>query len=527
MPVRIAVLTDFHFRPDGPPDIPARRGEIADVLLLRAVHRLNRFTRPDVALVAGDLLDNARGPGAEEALKKLRGILDLLKCPWVAIPGNHDGDPEAFYRVFDRPPEILVAGGVGFVSFVDPETPGFNARRLPEDLDRMARAREAFAGPLVALQHVPVLPPGKSDCPYNYTNAAEVLEAMRRHGFALAVSGHYHAGIAPLRTKDGIGLLSVPALCEAPFAFWELELEAEELPEIDRRPPKGLEAPLELNLGTKAGPALELAGGVRLRARKHFLQMPPRLNLVDCHVHSQFAYCSENMEIGRAMALGRDFGLAGLGFSEHSDQLYFAHSDLRAAATAPDWTAIARPEHNRVEAYLAALEAAGCPAESVGFEVEATHAGGQLIRPADAARARFLIGAIHSLPERSNQPPSRAKMAEEFLAVNRDFLKTGVRALAHPFRIFRRCGLKRPRALFEPMAALLREHGVAAEINFHTNEPSPEFVKLCLESGVKFVLGSDSHNLYEIGEFAPHLALLRLCGFDGDLRDILIDPRKG
>ena len=62
---------------------------------------------------------------------------------------------------------------------------------------------------------------------------------------------------------------------------------------------------------------------------------------------------------------------------------------------------------------------------------------------------------------------------------------------------------------------------MAAELNFHSNEPPPDFVRMCLEAGVRLALGSDAHNLYEVGEFAPHLALLRECGYDGDLGAVL------
>ncbi|HQC52161.1 MAG TPA: hypothetical protein PLE92_03450, partial [Lentisphaeria bacterium] len=58
-------------------------------------------------------------------------------------------------------------------------------------------------------------------------------------------------------------------------------------------------------------------------------------------------------------------------------------------------------------------------------------------------------------------------------------------------------------------------------INFHTNEPPVEFFRECLDAGVKVTLGSDAHNLYEVGDFALHLDFLKRCGFNGDWRDII------
>ena len=63
---------------------------------------------------------------------------------------------------------------------------------------------------------------------------------------------------------------------------------------------------------------------------------------------------------------------------------------------------------------------------------------------------------------------------------------------------------------------------MAAEINFHTNEPDPAFFRLCLDTGVRLTFGSDAHDLHAIGEFTPHLQLLRNCGYDGDLADIVV-----
>lgn len=68
---------------------------------------------------------------------------------------------------------------------------------------------------------------------------------------------------------------------------------------------------------------------------------------------------------------------------------------------------------------------------------------------------------------------------------------------------------------------MLKQYGVAAELNFHTNRPPVEFVKCCLDMGVKFTFASDAHDLSEIGDFAYHLDVLKQAGFDGELEDVL------
>ena len=78
-----------------------------------------------------------------------------------------------------------------------------------------------------------------------------------------------------------------------------------------------------------------------------------------------------------------------------------------------------------------------------------------------------------------------------------------------------------PETLFLPTAKLLKQYGVAAEINFHINQPPVAFIRLCLDCGVNFTFASDAHDLSEIGDFAYHIDLLKQAGFDGNLQDIL------
>ena len=81
-----------------------------------------------------------------------------MRCS-VIIPGNHDGDPQAFFSVFGTPQKHLDIAGVRFAAFVDEERPGWNAFRSEHDLRGMKELRAGFDGPIVALQHVPLFPP--------------------------------------------------------------------------------------------------------------------------------------------------------------------------------------------------------------------------------------------------------------------------------------------------------------------------------------------------------------------------------
>ena len=83
--------------------------------------------------------------------------------------------------------------------------------------------------------------------------------------------------------------------------------------------------------------------------------------------------------------------------------------------------------------------------------------------------------------------------------------------------------MEEPEELYAPVVELLRRYNVAAEINFHAGyRPNPEFFSLCLKHGVKLSLGTDSHNLYEVGFLMPHLQLLRDIDAYSRLDEVLI-----
>jgi histidinol phosphatase-like PHP family hydrolase/predicted phosphodiesterase len=483
MPTKLVVLSDTHFSARDPGHGSKRRATLAEILLLRAVHRINRFLKPDITLLLGDLINDGESPEAPAMLGRLRRVVDLLQMPVLVIPGNHDGEAEAFYRVMPRPAEIVEAGGARFLPFLDAEEPGYNARRSPEDLARMRAARGDFPGPVIAVQHVPLLPPGVGESIYRLTNDAAATEAMRDGGITLAIGGHYHPGEPLIRHESGAFVVA-PALCESPFAFLEITLDGDDISVV-----------------------------------RHELRMPPELGLIDCHTHSHLAYCQENMELAKSLELAEAFGLAGLAITEHSGQLYFEGQTYWRGEFLRDGIESSLGRNERMPAYLAAA-CAVCPPAILGLELDADYQGRPVVHPEDMAQAQLLLGAVHQLSEFEKPQPDMERAADEFLACLEKFVPSGIQILAHPLRVFRRAGVPVPERLFAPTAQLLRAHGVAAELNFHTNDPPLAFTECCLETGVHLTFGSDAHNLYEIGEFAPHLDHLRQCGVT-DVRAVL------
>ena len=485
--MKLALFSDLHFSATCPRS--DRHGQFADIFLTRLVRRLNRFIRPDATLIMGDLLDDPNAPDAGERLQALRRILDTLTMPWLALPGNHDPAPERFYSCLPDPRPWVDISGVRLVPFFDEDRPGFNGFRPPHEQARLAAARANFGGPLVCLQHMSLHVPDRLDCPYNLTNAPEVLADMARHSVTLCVSGHHHEGALDLDAP--VPLVILPALCKTPLSFLTVDINARHPPTVTR----------------------------------HSLSVPPEYRLVDYHVHSPLAYCSENMDCGKAVELAHLFGLGGMAFTEHTSHLYLRRTDLKFSLyqTVPFDAMPAEKIADRAGDYWHLIDPLRSDFVRTGLEADLMFDGRPFVRTSDWQKADIRIGAIHQLPSLTNQGVGNCeKIEDEYLAVVKGLAGSGMRILAHPFRIFRR-GLKvePPARLFEPVCRLLKAHGIAAEINFHANEPSAEFVALCLKEGVKLTLGSDSHNLCEVGDFQASLDLLSSLGVTGDPSDVL------
>ncbi len=485
--LKIAVLADLHLDRLPTDKTPqARLTDLSDVLLLRAVRRLNLLAQPDIAIIPGDLHNSGYERDVDADYKELRRILDIFKCPWAAIPGNHDSKPESFSKIFPDHGLSLDVSGVRFAFFNDPETPGYNAVRSSEDMARMDHLRDdGWAGPIAMVQHVPLFPPGATKSPYSYSNAVEIIDSMRRNRIGLSIAGHYHAGFDLVRDGE-LSFVAAPALCEIPFNYL----------------------------------LVEIAPSGEISVAREILAMPAELKLQDVHVHTSLAYCSENMDIARSLRLAKVFGLDALCFTEHSGHLYF-NSKSYGSKACLDPAAKPLPSERRMDEYFKMLDDARIPFTRRGLELDCRFDGSKLVEDQDLAKVSLRVGAIHAMRSLGDPSFSARECCDEFLRMNEGLLSSGIHVLAHPFRVFVRAKREAPQELFRPLARLLRKHGVAAEINYHTNAPPLEFLNLCVEEGVKTAFGSDAHNLYEVGEFAPHLKLMKDAGLSGGFSDLM------
>lgn len=249
------IVSDLHYVrvAQHEPRLKERRSDLGPALLHRTFQRLRKEgIEIELAIVLGDVVDYGGAVGAERDLAEIAGVLHGLGVPVLAVPGNHDGDPQRYGAIFGHGPGLFrIKCGVsqeertsfghraatdrvreteanvreyGFYVFRDWIGPGDVTVRPPGAVRMPVQiAAQAPELPLVALQHNPLHPPIERDYPYMLANAEAAMDAYREAGVVLSLSGHYHAGQAA-HEVDGVTYYTVPALCEAPFRFAHLHL---------------------------------------------------------------------------------------------------------------------------------------------------------------------------------------------------------------------------------------------------------------------------------------------------------------
>jgi len=244
-----------------------------------------------------------------------------------------------------------------------------------------------------------------------------------------------------------------------------------------------------------------------------------QIKLGDNHCHTQFAYCAEDVNIAGVLEKAALQGLKYVCFTEHAGQLYLSKEDYWGKKFFYNPRLIPEARKNgtdRMREFRKAVADSGSPLARTGLEIESDKDGGITLIPEDRDGLNLVIGAVHVLPDDLLSAPGD-KLHSAFMETAESLMKHEIAVLAHPFRFFHREKMPAPKHLYRPMAKMLRAYGVAAELNFHTNNPDPDFFSVCLEEGVKISPGTDTHNMLEAGEFNQHLKLLETIGISGDM----------
>jgi 3',5'-cyclic AMP phosphodiesterase CpdA len=157
----------------------------------------------ELCLVLGDLGEM----GTEEELTAAREILQRLKMPWYAVPGNHDGPPgrpmnsptsglEIYERLFPgRRNYMFEHKGWQFVGLDTTDGSGWqHVKARPETLAyvREAAGRLDKTRPTVVFTHFPL----GAGVQYALDNGAELLASFRGLKIPVIFSGHFHGQTA-------------------------------------------------------------------------------------------------------------------------------------------------------------------------------------------------------------------------------------------------------------------------------------------------------------------------------------------
>ncbi len=484
----LLVLADLHYalpnRPEAAAE-PLRKMAWGRLLFRKVLRRVRHMGRwPDALVLLGDLVEDGGAADAESLLKGLAAEAEEAGLFVLAVAGNHDPTDDSVARVFDSPTGFREFGGYGFLLIRDEVGPGDFAARPPGDLVLPVQAARAHPDlPLVAVQHNPIFPPIESSYPFLPTNAEAIAECYEEAGVILSLSGHYHCGNGPIQRGPTL-YRTTPALCESPFRFDYVRLR-----------------------------------GRRVEVETHALRLEVP-GLTDVHCHTELAYCATTVRAEENVAISRAMGVSQICLTEHAFQLYMPEEEAWSFRWQTDRPMAERclAGPTRMEAYRALAGVwRGDASVRIGLEVDWREGEGWLLRPGDADGWDLLVGGVHLLPGYTRETVRKAKRAELerlFIRQVEDLLSKGISVLAHPFRIFIRWGLEEPTALHDRLVEMLKAADTAAEINFHDHPTSDRFYRECLVQGVRLALGTDSHDLSEVGELFPHLEVLKRIGVD-------------
>jgi histidinol phosphatase-like PHP family hydrolase/predicted MPP superfamily phosphohydrolase len=487
--ITVLLISDLHYVNNAQHEckIERRKSKLAKILLQKVFWRLKHMqVVPDVALLLGDLVDNGLAEGADGDLAELIKVMNDNDIKYLAASGNHDVKPDDYAKAFNCQPGLHKVGDYGFLVFNDSvgekdvTTRQDDFINLPQSV-----SKEHPDMPLIALQHNPIFPDIECEYPYMPTNVAGIKESYEDSNVFLSLSGHFHYGQSA-QDLNGVIYHTVPALCEAPFECSLIHIKGTEV-EVE---------PIRLDIGVP--------------------------DLSDVHCHTQYAYCGATVDAEKNLEVAKALGLSQLYLTEHAFHLYFDRQD----AWSFNWqhqeelfnSGLNNPQ-SRMDEYKAmafALRDKHPDFIKLALEVDMCLDGQLLLRDCDRTGWDLIVGAVHAIPDFIKGETSQQDAEKLFMRDVKKILTTGIDVLAHPFRFFRRGELEQPAHLYEEVASLLAEHGVAAEINYHTNSPSAEFIKICCKHGVKIAFGTDSHDIEEVGELYPHLKLMEAAGISID-----------
>jgi len=246
----------------------------------------------------------------------------------------------------------------------------------------------------------------------------------------------------------------------------------------------------------------------------------------DYHVHTTLSYCHEgDLTIENLIKLAQERKLEGFAITDHSSHLYFDRQTVSTHQYILNYDIFleaAESENGKFEKYLHMIDEHKDANVLTGVEVDVTATGELIFDLQYRDRMDVMLGGIHWLPCVDGDFDERTFLAQ-FMDYTMMLLDNDIDILAHPTRIFRREKLEIPQEVISPIVQRAKERGIAIEINSHTQrDPSERFIQTCIDEGVKLAMGTDTHEIVEIGDFSHQKAILNKLGVSAEEMDSLI-----
>jgi len=204
--------------------------------------------------------------------------------------------------------------------------------------------------------------------------------------------------------------------------------------------------------------------------------MVPR---IDLHIHSEFSPCSRDTKVQGIVSMAEIKGLKKIAITDHG------------TVRRPRWLAsyFSEIEKARQSTHVEVL---------TGMEVNILPDGTLAVDRDILRNLDIVIGAVHSLP--IWEVVRKRSILEEYRAILLRALEvSSFHILAHPTHLLWNKHI--PADVADTIIGKLKEKGVAVEMNYNHRDPSPEFLRRCVEAGLAITPSSDAHRLMDIGHF--------------------------
>ncbi|MFQ6098760.1 MAG: PHP domain-containing protein, partial [Armatimonadota bacterium] len=240
-------------------------------------------------------------------------------------------------------------------------------------------------------------------------------------------------------------------------------------------------------------------------------------HVFDCHVHSEWSDCAEDVTLARLREVARA-GAYRFAVTDHSAHIYFRPDHM--------WTlwegnadalfdACAEAGRRNCAEYIRSVREAQSDGMLVGVELDVL-TDGRLVFPADLlAELDVRVGAIHGVRAIARRLPPWG-VVSEYKQQARALMRAGIHVLAHPFRQMLSAGYEVPDSLVRWVVEQAGRFGVALELNSHSRFPDTDLAmaEMALDAGVRLAVGTDAHQVHELGDFSYQIAIAQEAGAD-------------